>query len=61
MLKLKYSFIKLPKYPKCPGCQRRELHKFCPAYGTPYYMSGIPYTKELEEISDILKDYHERN
>ena len=34
---------------KCPGCQREELHKMCPAYGTPFYMTGILFTKELEE------------
>lgn len=34
---------------RCPGCQRPELHKMCPAYGTSYYMTGKPYTKEMEE------------
>lgn len=24
---------------KCPGCGRPELHKMCPAWGTPHYMS----------------------
>lgn len=33
----------------CIGCQRPELHKICPAWGTPYYMSGELFTKELEE------------
>ena len=28
----------------CPGCMKPEIHKYCPAYGTPFYMSGIPYT-----------------
>jgi hypothetical protein len=32
----------------CPGCQRPEMHKMCPAYGTEYYMSGKPFTKEIE-------------
>jgi hypothetical protein len=31
----------LPPTP-CPGCGRSELHKACPAHGTPYYMSGAP-------------------
>lgn len=39
---------------KCPGCQRQELHKFCPAYGTHFYMSGIPFTIEIQNIYDIL-------
>lgn len=34
---------------KCPGCQRPELHKMCPAWGTPLYMSGKLFTKEHEE------------
>lgn len=33
----------------CPGCGRPELHKMCPAWGTPLYMSGKPFTKEDEE------------
>ena len=33
----------------CPGCGRKELHKMCPAHGTPYYMSGVLFTKEMEE------------
>jgi hypothetical protein len=32
----------------CPGCGRDELHKLCPAYGTPYYMSGTVFTKDME-------------
>lgn len=35
---------------KCPGCQRHELHKMCPAHGTPFYMSGLDFTKEVEYI-----------
>lgn len=34
---------------KCPGCQRPEIHKMCPAWGTPLYMSGVLFTKEDEE------------
>jgi hypothetical protein len=34
---------------KCPGCGRTELHKMCPAWGTPIYMSGQLLTPELEE------------
>lgn len=33
----------------CPGCGRNEIHKMCPAWGTPFYMSGKLYTKEDEE------------
>lgn len=32
----------------CPGCQRDEVHKKCPAHGTPYYMSGVLFTKSME-------------
>lgn len=39
---------------KCTGCQRNEIHKMCPAYGTPFYMSGIPFTIEIQNIYDIL-------
>ena len=35
---------------KCRGCQREDLHKMCPAHGTLYFMSGEPFTKELESI-----------
>jgi len=34
---------------KCPGCQRPEVHKMCPAWGTPFYMSGTLFTEELEK------------
>lgn len=34
----------------CRGCQRSEMHKMCPAWGTPIYMTGIFFTKELEEL-----------
>jgi uncharacterized Zn finger protein (UPF0148 family) len=33
----------------CPGCGRPELHKRCPAWGTPYYMSGEVFTEEMEK------------
>jgi hypothetical protein len=39
---------------KCPGCQRNDIHKMCPAHGTPFYMSGIPYSEELEKIIAVL-------
>lgn len=38
---------------RCPGCGRPEIHKMCPAYGTPMYMcwalDGKVFTKEDEE------------
>jgi hypothetical protein len=34
----------------CSGCQRDEMHKRCPAHGTPFYMSGVEYTKEIERL-----------
>jgi hypothetical protein len=34
----------------CMGCGRiGPLHKMCPAWGTPYYMSGKLFTPELEK------------
>ncbi len=39
---------------KCPGCQRDEIHKMCPAYGTPYYMSGIPYSIRTETLFNLF-------
>jgi hypothetical protein len=35
---------------KCMGCGRPEEHKKCPAYGTPFYMSGVPYSPEVERL-----------
>ena len=32
----------------CPGCGRDALHKMCPAWGTPFYMSGVKFTEEIE-------------
>ncbi len=34
----------------CLGCQRQEEHKLCPAYGTVFYMSGVPFTPEIEAL-----------
>lgn len=39
----------------CRGCQRKEMHKFCPAFGTPYYMSGTAFTEEIEKIYDRFR------
>ena len=33
---------------KCPGCGRLETHKMCPAWGTPFYMSGVDFTEDVE-------------
>jgi hypothetical protein len=45
----------------CAGCQRPELHKLCPAWGTPKYMSGELFTKEMEvEYADVRKAAIER-
>ena len=32
----------------CPGCHRPELHKMCPAWGTPIFMTGKLFTAEDE-------------
>lgn len=41
----------------CPGCGRNELHKQCPAHGTPYYMSGQVFTPELEkQYKEVLME-----
>ncbi len=32
----------------CPGCGRPDMHKLCPAWGTPKYMTGELFTKEDE-------------
>ena len=37
------------KLVKCPGCQRPEIHKLCPAWGTPLYMSGKLFTADDEK------------
>jgi hypothetical protein len=38
----------LQRYVVCKGCGRPEIHKMCPAWGTPFYMSGKLYTAEDE-------------
>lgn len=57
----------MPVDTPCSGCGRYELHKMCPAYGTPFYMSGIPMSVEDEKLwkestpdSDIRKLMAER-
>ncbi len=37
-------------YGFCAGCGRAEVHKNCPAWGTPYYLSGRLFTVEAEAI-----------
>ena len=45
----------------CVGCQRNDIHFMCPAYGTHFYMSGVPYTEQIAEFYDILdKDDKEK-
>lgn len=34
----------------CPGCGQKALHKYCPAHGSYFYMSGIPYTPEVHAL-----------
>lgn len=44
----------------CKGCGRVELHKRCPAHGTLFYCSGIPFSKtdqDLAKISPSLCDH----
>lgn len=41
---------------KCAGCGREELHKMCPAYGTIFYMSDIPYLPEIEKIVKMCQE-----
>ena len=40
---------------KCAGCGRNVIHKHCPAYGTPFYCSGIGFSEALEKVIDALK------
>lgn len=40
----------------CHGCGRKELHKMCPAWGTKYFMSGIYFTKEMEEETSAERE-----
>jgi hypothetical protein len=47
---------------KCPGCQRLEVHKMCPAWGTPLYMSGVLFTKEHEkQYAELRKKVIQKN
>jgi hypothetical protein len=51
----------------CKGCGRLEVHAFelqdrkffqvCPAYGTPFFKSGILYTEEIEEVVKEQPEY----
>jgi hypothetical protein len=47
---------------KCPGCQRQEMHKMCPAYNTPFYMTGIPFTNNIEQLyyklDELIKNFY---
>lgn len=45
----------------CPGCGRPELHKMCPAHGTPFYMSGITYTEQIAALCKILDLDHQKS
>lgn len=39
----------------CIGCLRNEMHKRCPAHGTPFYLSNIKFSKEIEILyKDIV-------
>lgn len=40
----------------CRGCGRPEMHKMCPAWGTPFYMSGKLFTAELEAEWKEVRD-----
>lgn len=40
----------------CRGCGRPELHKFCPAWGTPKFMTGEVFTKEDEVKYKEMRD-----
>lgn len=35
----------------CRGCGRHELHKMCPAWGTPKYGTGELFTEEDEKYN----------
>lgn len=43
------------KIEKCPGCQRREMHKRCPAHGTIFYMSGEWYSNQVEDLGKVVE------
>lgn len=34
----------------CLGCSQEAFHKYCPAHGTYFYMSGVPYTPEIDAM-----------
>lgn len=51
-----YPLIETP----CDGCGRIAFHKKCPAHGTLFYMTGIPFSytdEELSKISPNLTDH----
>ena len=39
----------------CDGCMRIAMHKMCPAHGTPFYMTGVPFTEEVERLYNKKK------
>lgn len=39
----------------CEGCMRQAMHKMCPAHGTPFYMTGVPFTEEVERLYNKKK------
>ena len=49
----------MEKY-KCPGCQREELHVSCPAYGTPFYMTGTPLDTSPKELLELMASDDEK-
>lgn len=51
------EYLDTPGWHGCDGCQRVEVHKMCPAHGTPWYMSGpsFPYTKDIENMLKTTK------
>jgi hypothetical protein len=39
-----------------------EVHKMCPAWGTPLYMSGVLFTKEHEkQYAELRKKVIQKN
>jgi len=40
----------------CLGCQRKEMHKKCPAHGTIFYMSGIHYSEQIEALRNLIEE-----
>jgi hypothetical protein len=43
---------------RCPGCQQPELHKMCPAHGTPFYMSGRKYPPDNRHEINMDGEMH---